>query len=140
MCLGKSRNCNVVILLILVGGWFRLSLPNACAQTNEEDHARGRGVAQDPSGRRPPLPDDPNEGDVAKRRTFIHELNYERINFGCFQYPDMLREALDDTAQERKATLLDRWATLLAANLRKCFKSPDCADRGVWNGSHTHPT
>ncbi len=25
-------------------------------------------------------------------------------------------------------------------DLRKCFKSPDCADRGVWNGSHTHPT
>lgn len=115
---------SVIIVISSVCSFAPQTVGQISDEISAEDRAeiealqeRERGMAQDPSGNRPPPPDDPAETDLAKRRRFIHELNHSRINFMCFQNPDMLKEATDDIPQEKKAMFLELCSTLLAERL-----------------------
>jgi len=109
-----SKSLRLVWLVAIAVGAPCVWSADARAQTGRQDPSR---VAQDPAGRRPPPPDDPNERDVAKRRRFIHELNHQRINL-CFQYDDLLKEASNDIPGEKKASVLERWMAMIADDFK----------------------
>jgi hypothetical protein len=115
--------------LIAVGLWLSVEIHEAGGQSTQPED---RKIAQDPSPRVPP-PDDPGELDVAKRHRFRWELRHQRLGGFLFDMDELLRDAAGDVPEETKTRLLERWSSLLAADMK-------AAHTGVvrWYGQWVH--